>query len=388
MHKPVIETEQVVQEDDQHLHPRRPLLVLALVLASIGTGSGLALWVQRPSDAEYVGYLHVVSKPVIAGRNARISEVLVSEGQWIETGDPMFVLSDAQLDADRLKAENAVEQLDAELSQAQARAVVELQWRLDDLDQEIFESRLKSARYLQDKLSREVDQIAHKQLMKKFQDSNRQRTPVGLIRQIGQDEPSFVDEQARVATMLKVHESENAIEVASAQIDLCEARVAELKQLQAELPDKVRLSMGIHVAEARLAEAQDTLRRLEATQADLTVRATLPGTIGVVAGEAGDTVSATEPLVEILDPEQRYLIVNIPSTQVNKFEKGSELDLEFPNDVHRVGRVVKTSSQAQHAAGSRSRNNCVTEVAVHVEQAGKLWPTVPYRTTIKVRPQD
>jgi multidrug resistance efflux pump len=127
---------------------------------------------------------------------------------------------------------------------------------------------------------------------------------------------------------------------------------------------------------------------LDASQAQLTVRATLPGTIGDLTRQPGDTVSAAEPLVNILDPEQRYLIVNVPSTEVDKFEKGTELELEFPNAVRRLGRVVKTSNQARPAAGSKSRGNGITEVAVHVEQAGKLWPTVPYHTAIRVRPRD
>ncbi len=387
MHNPTPEGRPASRAEDQQLHPRRPGLVLALVLVAMGAGSALAIWMHAPTEAAYVGYLQVAAKPITAGRDARIAKVLVQEGQLVEAGAPLFVLSDARLESDRALAERTVQRLDAELSQAQARAVVELQWRLDELDQDIFESRLKSAKYLQEKLAHEVERIARKELLKEFDNPFRQKTVQGQIRQIGQDERSIVDEKARVDTMLKVHESENAIEVAAAQIEMCDSRVAEMEKLKAELPDKVRLSMGIHVAEARLAEAQDALQQLEESQAELTLRAELPGTIGAMTLQPGDAVTATEPLVEILDADHRYLIVHVRSTDIDQFAKGTELDLEFPNSVHRLGRVVKTSTKAVPADAEAGACR-ISQIAVHIEPAGKIWPEVPYGTTIKVRPED
>jgi len=385
MHKPLVDNSVEQGDESEHLHPRRPALVMALILAGLGSGALVGLWTQRPGAEGYAGYVQAVSKIVTADRNARIAEILVSEGQEVAPGDPLFVLSDAELEAARLTAHRTVQRLDAELSQAQAQAVVELQWRLDALDQELFEAQLKSAQFLREKMAHEVKQLAHQELIERIGMTQAADQGHSGIRRIGQSSEEKTNEKIRMEALLKIHEAENAIEVAGAQIELCDKRMQELKQLRGELPEKVRLSMGIHVAEARLAEAQDVLARLNASTEELTLRAELPGKVGDINVHTGQAVTADVPLVEVLDTHQRYLLVHVPSTEIDKFSEESEVDLEFPNDEHRRGKVLKTSSQATPIPVG---TNDVTKIAVKIVPAGKLWPNVPFRTTIHVRPRD
>ncbi len=386
MHSPSADGGRIVERPDPPEHARRPIVVLFLMLLSVSSGTALALWMQRPTADSYVGYLQAAGRTVTAGRNARIAQILVSEAQEVKAGDPLVVLTDTQFNNDRLAAVRNIEQLEAELSQAQARAVVDLQWRLKDLERDMFLTQLKSASYLQKKLSQEVEHIARKNLTSHFQESDSEAQTIGKILQIRRNDPPIPTNQERIETLLKIHESKNAMEVAAAQVELCDQRLAELHKLKTELPDKVRLSMGIHVVEARLAEAREKLTRLEASQTELTLRAEVPGTIGVLQQQVGDLITSDETIVDILDEEQRYLLAHVPSTDLDKFALDAEVDLEFPNHTHREGRVVKTSSQAFPTNADDSAT-CVTKVAVRIEPSGKLWPTVPYRTTVKVRPR-
>ncbi len=387
MHYPSTEGGTESRSPDVPQPARRPLLVLFLMLLAIGTGSALAIWMHRPSEAAYIGYLQAEGSKVTAGRPARLARILVSEQQTVKVDTPLVVLADPELDRARQTALGTIKQLEAELSRAQAQAVVDLQWRLDELEQDMFQTRLKSAGYLQEKLTHQVEHLAQLELMDQIENSTSRKKSIGEIRQIRRIEAPPEEEKIRIETLLKIHESENAMEVADAQIDLCDQRLAGLEQLKAELPEKVRLSMGIHVVEARLADAKETLARLQAAESELTLRATVPGTVGVLQCCEGEQLAGNDPIVEIFDEQQRYLLVNVPTTDLNQFAEGTELDLEFPNNTHRRGRVAKTSAQALPLAADGSSSAAdITKVAVRVEAKGKLWPQVPFRTTIKVRP--
>lgn len=372
-------------EQDQEPHPRRSGMTFVLTLMAIGLGTVVATWTQNPRHEEYIGHLRALSRTVTSDRHARIEKYLVIEGQKVEPGEPLVVLTDPRVEEARLETQRRIEHLGAELTQTRAKAAVELQWRLEELEREIFETRLKSANYLQKQMTHQVEQIARREVMEQLQKPASERRPLGEILQIHRQEPP-INNQMKIEARLKIHKINNALEVAAAQVELCDIRIAELQQLQKELPEKLRQSTGINIVETRLAEAKQKLKQQEQEKNLLTLHAEQPGTVGVFKQQPGDYLHQTQPILDILDQEHRFLSVRIPSTDLDKFEQGAVVHLEFPGGTDREGRVIEIPPQTLPiVAGGQESLDGVTQVSVHIEQAGRIWPVVPFGTAVKVR---
>jgi hypothetical protein len=72
--------------------------------------------------------------------------------------------------------------------------------------------------------------------------------------------------------------------------------------------------------------------------------------------------------------------------RIHEFPVGKTLALLFPGHEKRQGRVTRIAPQTQPRDHSRPAADSI--VMVEVEQAGRLWPTVPIGTRIEVLVED
>ena len=169
---------------------------------------------------------------------------------------------------------------------------------------------------------------------------------------------------------LKMNHAENALEVAQAQAELCDKQLARLDALKQELPAQIEESVGVKVAKARLDMARADLERLAVQLDALTVVATSAGTVGVFQKRAGDHVLAGEPIVELFDEQQPFILAPVPSTELADFRPGTEVRLSFSGKVERRGTVRTIPPQTGPSPGA----TVVSLVSVHIEPEGRAWP--------------
>ena len=106
--------------------------------------------------------------------------------------------------------------------------------------------------------------------------------------------------------------------------------------------------------------------------------------VGVFHKEVGDHVAAFEPIVQLLDEEQPYLVVQIPSSRISDFSPGTLVDLKFPGRKAGKGRVVEIPPQTS-AIPEEGATGPETKIAVHVDPVGTLWPNLPFGSIVNVR---
>jgi hypothetical protein len=172
--------------------------------------------------------------------------------------------------------------------------------------------------------------------------------------------------------VLQLEAATNATEVCAAQVELCDEQIGWLEELKEALPERVRRSLGVDTIELRLETARDERTNLEDVESLSTITSSAIGRAGVFFKRAGDYVAVGEPIVEVLDDSQRFVVLDVPSERIADFTIGRELALTFPGGVSRSGRVVRVAPQAVH-----DQQNAGAVVRVHVEQAGVVWPSVP-----------
>jgi multidrug resistance efflux pump len=145
------------------------------------------------------------------------------------------------------------------------------------------------------------------------------------------------------------------------------------------LPEKIRKAAGVGVAEAKLAQTTDQLRSLNQQKSEMTVKASGHGLVGSYVKQPADPVSAGEALVMILDRDQPFVEVDVPSREIKRIKVGQKIRLEFAGE-ERMGRVEAIAPQAH-----RRDQTADSWITIRIRPSGKLWPEVPIGSSVSVR---
>ncbi|HVW02703.1 MAG TPA: hypothetical protein VHB77_20265 [Planctomycetaceae bacterium] len=361
--------------------PPAPLgrMLLLTAIALVG-GVAFSCWLARAGYERHTGYLQAKSRTITAGREARIASIDVRQGQVVEPGAALIRLKDLELEDQRIRKQREITSLEAELTQVRAKAAIELSARRQALEGEVFETRLKAAQYLKQQFSQragtpEVSPVHSDP----FEHSGE---PTYLTMSHQERRTPFGNHETALAA-LRREAALQSVEISGNQIDLCHQHLAQLQDRLENLEAQILEAMGAKVVQARLDQAKDELNRVELEQQSLTLTAEVHGTVGVFLKEPGDHVSAHEPIVELLDEDQPYLIVQVPSSRISDFQPGAQVALVFPGGVSGAGRVESIPPQVAPLPGVRELG--LDLITVHVAPAGRLWPSIPFGSVVEVR---
>ncbi|MCH7687614.1 MAG: HlyD family efflux transporter periplasmic adaptor subunit [Planctomycetes bacterium] len=335
-------------------------------------------WIETSGAESFRAVLHAHSTTLTADRNTRILKLLVEEGARAEFETPIVVLADEGLAAKRQAQRDEVESRRIDFSKAKARTEIDLVWRMKQLDAEILELQLRSAEFLKYKFDEDIEKTAWSEVVPKTKHVVSPTEPDAVFRTVEYETATLG--RLQIEALLRRSVALNASEVAAVQIQLCEDRLQELAKLKADLPEKIRLSAGVVEAERRYKQAVDELTEIENQQREITLTASAYGTVGVFRKTIGEAVSAGEPIVEILDHDRKFLVMQFPSEKLSKIAEGDEVSLRFSGGKQRIGIIQSMPPQTEKT----SAGNHDDRIAVRIEEFGKLWPNVPIGSTVKV----
>ena len=305
--------------------PLRSVILTSLLALTLGLGV-LSL---RQRSAEFQGYLHARTTYITAERSGRLLQFSLLEGDRVDLQTPLAQMADVDLASKLNSKQHEVRVLEAELQQHVAQAELDTRWRLKSIDEELAKHQLMSAGFLKDKYQSELrcNLLTELNNAVTFEGDAPIRSQFVLAHGV---------EHETLNTAFQLEAATNNSEICQAQIQICASLVKQLKVTRNELADTVRRSSGTDVVEARLAEAREELTNLEQAQERLTVRSTAVATVGLFRAKPGDNLSPGDPLVELHDDAQRFIVVEVPSSRVNLFPVGKELKLRFAGDVMRL----------------------------------------------------
>jgi multidrug efflux pump subunit AcrA (membrane-fusion protein) len=355
---------------------QRPMLpaplwrILLFGVVALACGGGLASLATRAPSQTFPGTLSARIIPVTSERAGVISQWHVAEGDAVELGQQLASMADPSIDRRRHELDAEIICLKSELDQALARADLELDWRMKDVQETIFAARLQSAEYLEEKYLREMEKVALTELL--THGATAFSAPDTVIDSLVLNQST--DRASRLNTVLRLEAATNATEVCSAQVELCDEQVSWLEELKEALPERVRRSVGVDSIEQRVEAARDERKSLENVESLSVISSSAIGRAGIFFKRAGDYVAVGEPIVEVLDDSQRFIVLEVPSQMVSEFSIGREVHVTFPGVVRRKGRVVRVAPQAVRQGDVAGAGSIVR---VYVEQAGMVWPNVP-----------
>ncbi|MSR56570.1 MAG: biotin/lipoyl-binding protein [Planctomycetaceae bacterium] len=358
--------------------PRARILLFALVALAAGIGS--AHWLESSRFESFQGYLQARVHSVVSDRDARVARILVSAGDLVAPGQPIVILEDQQLEQRLMARRQEIQDLEIELSRTEAALEVELDIQRRDILDRVFETRWRSAQALRQHTLIPQDPQLSSHLVNR---SGNGFPP--LMRSIDELSPLLGSPIiAASAQQLAAGPPEELYRGLLAELDLCAEHIAELEKMSRELPGKIKRSMGVDLAEARLAHARAALQALESERGELTIVAEAHGLVGVFLKQVGDHVAPREPIVQLLDEELPYVVLQFPSPRIADFAPGNIVELRFPGGAAGKGRIEDIPPQTTVLADETGRQP-ETTITAQVEPVGALWPRLPFGSVVEVR---
>lgn len=363
-----------------HASGRRVVLFSLMALLA---GIGATLCLEKIRYERFPGYLQARLRTITSGREARVSQILVNPGTVVSAGQPILVLEDREFE-DRIQARrHEIESLEIELSRTQAALEVELDIQRRDVLDRIFETKCRSAQLLRQQFLAPPESVISNQIAGRGGNGLRPIVPMVNRSTLIFDDSGRV-EQASLLEKSAPAAAEGYTKATLAELELCTQHIADLEKLSRDLPEKISRSMGVHLTQARLAHSKALLSRMEREQKELTVVAETAGMVGTFYKQVGDPVMPHEPIVQVLDEEQPYLVLQFPSPRISDFAPGTEVELRFPDGRKGKGRVEEIPPQTS-AIPAEGTTRTDTTITAHIDPVGALWPTLPFGSVVEVR---
>ncbi len=316
-------------------------ILIALILA-VAVAFAVYMKYKRNADTTPEGFassngrLQLQNIDVASLRAGRVSQVLVHEGDLVEKGTPLVTLSSEELDtqlqgaeAAKLQAEAAKSQAEGRKSQAQAaksraegavtRAMgtekraeggyARTQGGVNQADAVIAAKKAQ--------LQIALDNLNNTKALRK--------DDLVSIAELQQREQAYQAAKAEVLAA-QAAKAQAAAGGTEAQAGIAEAQsgIAEAKAAVAEAQAGIEQAQaGIEQAQAGINQAQSQINRVKSIQSDMYVRAPQAGRVEYRIVEVGNVIAPGSKVVTLVDPNDVYLEIFLPTDSSNQVQIGS-----------------------------------------------------------------
>jgi HlyD family secretion protein len=373
-----------------------PRLVWGSVFLAVALGLGLAaaygsrLWNATPSSSVKVtGTIEATQVEVGAKITGRLRALLVTEGDRVAPGQLLVRLEDEELGAELRRAEAAVKNAQAQLSDLlagarkeeieEARAAMErARAQLDDLmagsrREEVEQARqtLRSAmatREWTEKEHQRSRELFRKELVA-AQDVDRARQAYEVA---GAQERAAGENLDLVMAGPRPHQ----VEAARAQLKAAQDRLNLL--LAGPRPYQV------DAARSQVTHAQASLELAKSRLRETTLTSPISGVVLRKNLEAGEIANPGVSILTLADPKDLWLRAYVPEVEIGKIKVGqpARITVDSFRDRTFPGKVAEIASEAEftpkNVQTQKERVNLVFRIKIVVDNAeGILKPGMP-----------
>jgi biotin carboxyl carrier protein len=367
---------------EQVTTPLRLVIFSSLAMLS---GTVVSYQVENLNHHSYLSRLEATTSPIYAPFDGVMETIHHREGETVHPTLEVATLSSSGIEKTIEEKKKEIALLTSEKMQVQAKANLELTSRVRALDKELFETRIKSSAYLREKYSAELQTIAWEDYLKSHNAVAMSSLTPEVFR-TALEGGMRTDDQS-INAILAHGSAVNALEVFSAQVDLCLDRENILVKSMDELPQEINTAFGIDLIDAKITQAKIELNMLEEMAEGRVMTSTVHGRIGNICKRVGDRVQKGETVAEIIDEQRRYLIAQIPLQQVPYIREGQIASLTFPGNKKRKGVFRKIPMSVRDAGPLQFNKDIVEDPVVEIQidpTVDSVWPMVPVGSTVKL----
>ena len=320
-----------------------PLVLLVAVVA--------AYWYynQPPTSLVLTGIVTtdpVIVSPQIGGR---LDRLLVAEGDTVEKDQLIGVLSPDELRQERAYYSYTAEGVDAQVREGEAA----LRWQEKQNADQVAQAEATLAATESQRAAAEAELANARNHLDRT--GRLLKSGVATPEQLDAAQTSFAVSEAGVAALARQIEAQRAA-VALAKTD-AEQITVRRNQLNTYRQQSAAATAQQKKADVRLAYSE--------------LHTPIAGTINVRAARAGEVVSAGQPVVTVVDPDDLWVRGDVEETYIDRIRIGDTLMVRLPSGEERPGRVIYKGVDAGFATQrdvSRTKRDIKTfEIRLRVD---------------------
>jgi HlyD family secretion protein len=306
----------------------RKRVALAIVLVGLGLG-GAAYYVvsSRPAALVLTGIVtgnDVVVSPQIGGQ---ISRLLVTEGDTVSRDQVLAVITPDELAADRAYYAQSAEGLTSQVKESEAALRYQEQQTADQIRQaEAMQASVESQRAGAD-ADLENARLSFNRNQRLVQQE------LISVEQFDQSRTTYQGALAKVDSLKRQAEAQRA--------------AVALARSTAEQIAMKRHQLALNQRQQAAADAQRAKAEVRLAYTEL--RAPIHGIVDVRAVRTGEVVSAGQPIVTLIDPDDLWVRADVEETYIDRVRLGDQLPVRLPSGVERPGVVFYRGADAAFA---------------------------------------
>ncbi len=281
-----------------------PLLVIAAL------GGGLYWYLNRQPDALVLTGV-VTTNDVIVGPQigGRIDELRVQEGDTVQQGQVVAVISPDELRAESAYAVHNVEGITSQIQQSQAALRYEEQQLSEQVRQ--AEANLAATEAQQKAAAAELEAAR----INLERTRSLAREGVAPAQQLDTARTSYDAAAARVAAL------ERQADAQRAAVGLARTNVEQVAVRRGQV------SINQHLQEAAAAQQAKADVRLGYTE----VKAPVGGIVDVRAARVGEVVTAGQAVVTLVDPDDLWVRADVEESYIDRVTIGDRMHVRLPS---------------------------------------------------------
>lgn len=371
----------VIESSPHSKFPAPPGITVILVFLGLTAGYLVTQWFDSGTPPTYLAYLTADSRIISAEDDLVIQDILVKEGDAVEKGTELYSYSTLRFEVDDAALQKTIADIDRKIAAKNAKAELETSWRERQIDSEIHRENLALADLFRIEFDTKIERTIREQNL-------RERTPEP--RQAIQPDQVFKPakwvtlspDDDRLEEIMKYNSVDNALEVLRTKIGLHEDRIAKLRTLREKLAGSIFASQGL----VELKQQKKLLTaRLNHQPNESKIRIGQAESYGVVrkiSSRRGGSYSKGESLVEIVNPDHRFLVLQISRVDLQFFPTGKEVEIDFGELRPFLGKV---SADVGPVPSAKSLKDDLLSIVI--EPTGKPWPQLSLGTPVHVTPR-
>ena len=370
---------------------------ITVLICALLIGCFFVSWLNRSTHHPMTGVLAAEITSLRVPADSRLLALHVSAGDEVFTGNTLLTLEKSEHVQLIGQQTRHVRRLAKALQQAQAKAVIELQWQSQQLDHELSETTNR-AQFFQRLYPERNDNAETEELSSveaslpasQFQTVSRPRDITqprtdqvnALLFISGASGMTTLDsltstQPAPLVTGMAPLDSHNSLLQLEAQS--IESRLQSLEQLQSRLPAQVKRAAGVEHLRTQHQDAQKQLAQMESLSRETAVVCPAYGTIGQVRYQEGDRMLRDEIMIKILHTDRKYVVAHVPTAQIKELQPGIQVDVIFPGHDTCLGTITNLPMVAD-----RNPVDGKSMASVRIESTGRSWPEIPIGSQVEV----
>ena len=301
---------------------------LGLVVVLILIGGGIYYAVTNRSNTLIVTGIVTTQDVVVSSQLAgQITDLKVAEGDEVKRGQLLAVIAPDELQADRAYYEHSAEGLAAQVRESEAALRLQERQLADQIRQAEAGVAAAEAQHAGAKADLETAKSTLERTM--------QLSKSGIVspQQLDDSRAGYNAAEARFNAISKQIEGERA--------------ALQLARANAEQVAARKSAVAVNQHQLAAVGAQRTKADVRLSYTNIT--SPIDGIIDVRAARQGEVVSAGQPVVSILNPDDFWVRVDVEETYIDRIRTGDTFTVRLPSGDERTGTVFYRRADASFA---------------------------------------